>query len=289
VGLRKVDTPRRKLLILILISTVGIPLAYSLASQVYLFMDSYDDDPIIRTMTFLEWIEMIANVTKGDYSGDNERWLEKGRIDLGGRYRFDTRYSTAKAASKVAYSGSKSIALTIPPNPKSCILTLRGLARYFRNPNATRPGLYKVEAWFYVQKGKYPVVFIGMEDYLNWTESYYPNVMLDTRNGNLGYYDQNYATGYKVLRVLETEFKYDTWFKLWLVYQTGQKEHYTVGYESSTVSMTFDIDKVWTGCNGMYKGYPAFNFYAGGINTDPKRWEIFYVDDFSAVNIRSEP
>lgn len=288
--LRKMDTPIRKLLIPILISIVGVPLAYPHASQVYLFMGTYEDDPIIRIMTYGEWMEMFANVTKGDYSGDVVHWLEKGRVDLAGRYSFDTRYSTAKVASDVAHSGFRSVALTVPPNPKLYLLTLRSLARYFRNPYATKPGLYRVEAWFYVERGKYPIVCLGMEDHLDWTENHFPNVILDTENGNLGYYDEGYRTGYKVLTDLETKFEHDTWFKLWLTYQTGQKQRYTVGYESSTVSMTFDIDKVWTTYNNKwYKANPAFNFYAGGINTNPRRWEKLYIDDFSVFNITSVP
>ncbi len=248
----------------------------------YIFKDDYEDVPQIRIMTNEEWMRMTEGARKGNYSWDKEHWLEKGWMTPEGNYEFETRPSIAEVTSEAARNGSRSVKMSVPPAPEGYLMATRGMARYFRNDSIVNPGTYRVEAWFYVPSGSNLKAYLSFEDHLDWKESHHPNVVLDAENGNIGYYDEEYRTGYKILD--KVSFACDTWFKLFLVFKTGQQQRYTVGYESPdlSVSMTFRINEVWTAANIWYVGIEAFNVYAGALNTDHVSEEIVYVDDFSA-------
>jgi len=246
----------------------------------YIFEDTYEGNPVIKVMTQNEWMQMSSDSIKGNYWRDSERWLEKGWIEEGGRYMFDARPSTAIVVSGVAHSGSKSTEITIPEAPPGYVMTGRALARYVRNQSLVREGRYEVGAWLYIPEESYPIIYLSMEDHPSWIEFYIVNVALDTKDGSIGFYNEDYAKGPTTIGKID--FQHETWFKLWISYNTNEKR-YTIGYKSLAEEKTFEVNKLWTGrFNLVFIGYAAFNFYVGGNNLSGENEQKLYIDDFYA-------
>jgi len=248
-------------------------------STLALFEDTYEESPPINVMTDEEWQKMIDDTRKGDYWRDEEWWIEKGWINNAGQYRFETRESIARVTSEKAHTGLKSVKITIPEAPQGYLGVGRYLARYIRNPELIKEGTYEIGAWFYIPEGSDLVLYVEFEDHPSWIQFYLPNVILDTKDGSIGYYNKEYVRGYKTLG--RVSFQHETWFKLWVTYDTRNHSGYTCGYESATERVFFEVNEIWTGgIQPWYFGYDALNLYAGGNNLSKENEHTLYIDDF---------
>ena len=220
----------------------------------------------------------------GNYWIEEENWLEVGIIDTTRKYKLAPDMGDASITSEIAYEGEKSakiVSYEVPPGYKELFAAV---AHYVRKQSSVKEGIYEVGAWFYIPKNKDPLVIVGMEYHLSWIIQYFAYAAIDARDGSVLVPNSRGWT-----KVGQVKFEYDNWFKLWVTFDiTGSKEKFSIGYKSSSEVKTFEGD-VWVGYyNPAYKGYKAFNFYAGLVNFDDRGRQEVYLDNFYARKIESQ-
>jgi len=250
----------------------------------FLFMDAYEDAPTFRKTTPELWRRLTDDSKAGDYWCDQEHWLEIGNIVEGGGYRIDNPdLGDAKVVEWISHGGNKAVESIIYEVPSGYLQSQTCVARYLRDPAVVRDGVYEVGAWFYVPKGHTPYyVHVAMENHLSWTKGYFAHFGVNPENGELVHAVN--VGGVPQLRVIgKVDFQYDTWFKLWIIYDTRELTKYTAGYKSTVEEKTFEIDEVFiAGPDPAYQDLPGFNFYATGHNLPGRTEQKLYVDDFYA-------
>jgi len=246
----------------------------------FLFMDTYEDEPTITKTTHDLWMEVIKDTKKGDYWADNVHWLECAK-SAEKKYAIDPEMGNAKLAS-LAHNGSRSVEVEVASVPSEYTYVSALLARYFRTQSLIADALYDVGCWFYVPKGNIPIVVFGMENHPSWVTQYFAYAGIQTEDGSIFVMDKN-----QMLRIGNVDFQFDSWFKLWLVWDIRQ-QNFELHYKSRVEERKFAVNWVWvSNWNVAYIGYRAFNFYAGAGNTSGSK-QKFYVDDFYAQVVGNE-
>ena len=248
-----------------------------------LFSENFEGSPTIQKMTHEEWMQMNEDTKARKYGRDDIYWLEMGWITDTGNYIFETRDSTATVTSEFAHDGKNSVFLSIPPNPEGYPLVGRWVVRYLRDLDKIVHGTYRTEAWFYIPSGETTIAHLHFEDHIDYKANHYFYLVLDPTQNCIGYFYEDWRFG-KYEKLGDIDFKYDTWFKLWVVGETGQTQGWTAGYESIIENKTYTIDNVLTAPHPGYKGLTSFNIYAGGLQLDGNSGSIF-IDDFKAVRL----
>jgi len=248
-----------------------------------LIVDNYEDNPsFLETDTDL-WVKLHNDAREGDYWADRTHWSEVGLIAENGGYHADPEYGDAKIVGNPVLNGSRSAELTIYETPQGYISHLVSVARYIRNSSVVGDGIYEVGAWFYVPSGYNPFyVHIAMENHLNWQTGYLIHAGVNPEDSTFVVVARgNASTPFQMEVIATIDFQYDTWFKLWIVYNTRDLTEYTCGYTSTVENRTFDLDKALiSGWEPVYNGSPGFNFYATGHNLPDRPEQKLYVDDF---------
>jgi len=254
----------------------------TVTTEGFLFMDTYEDNPTIIKVTPQLWLKLTEDSRAGDYWCDQVHWLEIGYMDENGTYKIDNpNLGDAKVTTYVARKGTRSVESTIFEVPSGCVEAQTCIARYFRNQSIVKDGVYEVGAWFYVPKGYTPYyVHISMENHLSWMRGYFIHIGVNPESSELVVATRRFPECEVIDKV---NFQYDTWFKLWIVYNTKELIKYTAGYKSPIEEKTFELDKAYiAGPDPSYYGLPAFNFYATGHNLLGRAEQKLYVDDFYA-------
>lgn len=255
----------------------------------FLFLDTYEDNPTIVETTPEKWREFSNDARKNrDYWSDITYWLEIGKVEQGGKYSVDHSLGEASITTKVTYSGKKSIELTLYETPSGYVEHGAALARYIRNTSVATDGVYEIGVWFYVPAGYTPrYVHVSIEDHLTWTKGYLVHAGVDPESNKIVAWVQSEGdTRFIWEPIGEIDFHYDTWFKLWITYDTQKPTTYEIGYKSPTEEKIFRTDKLIV--QGMALGFidlPSFNFYAGAANVPGRPEQKLYVDDFYVKDI----
>jgi hypothetical protein len=264
----------------------------------FLFIDDYEDNPTITRTTHDLWTNFTKDARNGNYWGDNEYWLEVGKIEdplfwwTKFSYKIDPLLGDAKIVDATAHEGKKSVEITIVERPPKDVEPYSlhyshgaGLARYVRNPVIAKPGVYEVGAWFYVPEGNTPYfIHVAMEDHIIWNKGYYMHAGVNPETNEIVVWTYS-EDGYVIIVPLtEIDFHYNVWFKLWIRYDTSEAPNYEVGYKSPKEEKNITTDKLTQvgGMAGAFKDLPAFNFYAGALNIPGRPRQRLYVDDFYA-------
>jgi len=246
----------------------------------FLFIDDYEENPIITKTTHELWMKVIDDTKKGNYWSDQEHRLEIGKTNNKGQYKIDPLFGGATVTTNITHGGIRSVEITAseaPPEHKNCFVAL---AHYIRNQSLIRDGIYELGAWFYVPEGNNPIVLIGMENHPSWLIQDFAYAGVDTENGNIGAWVNGAKPDFKPIS--KVNFQHNKWFKLWITFHTGEKK-FEVGYSSPGEEKTLEVDGIWTSyANMAYIGYKAFNFYTGVVNTSGRAEQKLYVDDFYA-------
>lgn len=256
----------------------------------YLFLDTYEDNPTIVETTPEKWREFSTDAKKEDYWGDSTYWLEIGKVEQSGKYHIDHSLGEAVITDRFAYKGTKSVEITITETPSGFVYHGPGLARYIRNVSVAKEGVYEIGAWFYVPSGNTPrYIHVSIENHLTWTKGYLVHAGVDPETNQIVTWVQSEGDTRFIWEPLgEIDFQFDTWFKLWIIYDTQNPATFEVGYKSPIEEKTFETDKLLL--QGMMLGFidlPSFNFYAGALNTPGKPEQILYVDDFYAKKLEA--
>jgi len=272
----------KKLIIGIICTMLLIPCSFTVESRndewsgSILFMDSYENETTIRKATPQDLRKMVEDALfRGDYWGEKERWLEVGAIDPERKYKLVPELGDAEITDEVAHKGIKSVRIISYEVPSSYNETFVCIAHYVRNQSKIKEGTYEVGAWFYVPEGNYPLVVLGMEYHPSWIVQYFAYPAIDMKDGSVLVAN---ARGWT--KVGKVKAKHNEWFKLWILFDTKERNKFSFGYESSLEEETFEGDK-WIGYfNPAYKNYSAFNFYAGTVNSIGRGKQEIYMDDF---------
>lgn len=259
-----------------------------LLAQYLPFLDTYEDAPTFTKTTPDIWNAMVASSRKGDYWSDRVYWLEIGGVATEKGYKLENiTLGDAKVVSKLSHEGNKSVEITIHKTPEGIYANNVGLARYIRNKTTLADGVYEFGAWFYVPRGYTPYfVHIGLENHLSWTK---PHFMYAGVNPE----DSEYVVAYREEGIYKTksidtiDFQYDTWFKIWILYDTRNPAKYTAGYKSPTEEKTYNLDvELIGGFEPLsYAGAEGFNIYATFHNLPGRNEQKMYVDDFYTKRI----
>ena len=247
--------------------------------------NGFEDVENFRKATATGLREAVEDcVLRGNCWIEEENWLEVGITDTARRYKLAPDMADANITSEIAYEGERSakiVSYEIPPDYKELFAAV---AHYVRKQSSVKEGIYEVGAWFYVPENKDPLAIIGMEYHPSWIIQYFAYAAIDARNGSVLVPNSKGWT-----KVGQVEFEYNNWFKLWVTFDiTGSKEKFSIGYKSSSEIKTFEGD-VWVGYyNPAYKGYKAFNFYAGLVSFNDREGQEIYLDNFYARKIESQ-
>jgi len=251
-----------------------------------LFMDTYENEPEITKTTHDLWMKFTDDAkNKKDYWADEMFWLESGRVEESGRYRVDPSMGEIVVTEGIAHEGIRSAEVTIAEVSGGNICTFGGPCHYIRNPNKAVDGVYEVGAWFYVPSGQKPRnVQVAIEDHLYWKEGHLAHGGVDPETGTVGFWSCSKGQMLPDWGSIGTvDFQYDTWFKIWIVYDT-RKTDFEVHYKSPTEEKTFITNGLcFQGpMLGVWRGVQSFNFYAGAKNVENEKKQKLYADDFYA-------
>ena len=248
-----------------------------------LFLDNYEKEQKIVKTTSENWKEFSNDAKKGNYWSDTTYWLEIGKVEQSGKYTLDPSLGDFRVTDRVAYNGNNSVELTIYETPPGYVEHGAGLARYIRNTSMAKDGVYEIGAWFYVPAGNTPrYIHVSIENHLTWTKGYLVHVGVDPETNKIITWVQSEGDKRLVWETIgEVDFQYDTWFKLWIIYDTRKPTTFEIGYKSPTEEKTFWSDRlIVQGMMISFIGLPSFNFYAGALNTQESPTQKVYVDDF---------
>jgi hypothetical protein len=256
------------------------PPAEELPSDTFLFTDTYEENPTITKTNHDLWVKFTSDAKNGNYWADQVRWLEVGTIPLGKKYQLAPPLGEAKVIEELSHEGKKSTELTIYKVPEGYIQANVGVARYFRDKSIVRDGTYEVGAWFYVPKGYTPYyVHVSIENHLSWKKGYFAHIGVNPEDSTVVVADQHNIPETKI--VDNISFQYETWFKLWIMYDSKNPTELVGGYKSPTEEKTWELDVPWViGPDLAYVDLPGFNFYATGHNLPGRPRQKLYVDDF---------
>jgi len=255
------------------------------ADQYVNWKNGFEDVENFRKATPTELRKAVEDcILRGNCWIEEENWLEVGLTDMERKYELSPDMGDANIASEIVYEGEKSAKIVSHEIPQGYKELFVAVAHYVRKQSLIKEAIYEVGAWFYVPENKDPLVIIGMEYHPSWIIQYFAYVAIDTRNGSVLVPNPKGWT-----KVGQVEFEYNNWFKLWVIFDiTGSKEKFSIGYKSSYEVKTFKGD-VWVGYfNPAYKGYKAFNFYAGLVSFDGRGDQEVYLDNFYARKIETQ-
>ena len=220
-------------------------------------------------------------ILRGDCWIEEENWLEVGLTDTARNYELAPDMADASVTPEIAYEGERSAKIASYEIPQGYKELFACVAYYVRNQSSVKEGIYEVGAWFYVPRNRDPLVIIGMEYHPSWIIQYFAYAAIDVRDSSVLVPNPQGWT-----KVGKVGFESNNWFKLWVTFDlTGSKEKFLIGYKSSSEEKIFEAD-VWVGYyNPAYKGYRAFNFYAGLVSFNDRGGQVVYLDNFYARKI----